>query len=98
MLALYVDFNARERLADDGQAVSIGLGKMNPSALLKKLTIGARVIVYDEEIRCLGILRHGKWLDGWVADLIPGTVVDLEKSEFERLQVETKRAALGLAE
>jgi hypothetical protein len=98
VLALYVDFNARERLPDGGQAVSIHIGRMNPLALENKLEIGSRVILYDEEICCLGVLRLGQWVEGWVADISPGTIKDLLPSEFERLRSETNRAALGLAE
>ncbi|MEA1677471.1 hypothetical protein [Nitrospirillum sp. BR 11163] len=97
MLALYVDYNARERLPDGGQAVAINLGRMNPDALEKKLERGSRVILYDEETRCEGVLRHGAWIEGWVAEIIPETVKDLPAGEFERLRTETKRAALGVA-
>ena len=97
MLALYVDYNARERLPDGGQAVSINIGRMNPRALEKKLEIGSRVILYDEETRCEGVLRHGKWIEGWVADIIPETVRDLPAGEFEHLRTATKRASLGVA-
>jgi hypothetical protein len=67
MLALYVDYNARERLPDGGQAVSIQVGRMNPETLATKLEAGCRVILYDEEMRCEGVLRQGKWTEGWVA-------------------------------
>jgi len=97
MLPLYVDYNARERLPDGGQAVAINLGRMNPDALEKKLERGSRVILYDEETRCEGVLRHGKWIEGWVAEIIPETVRDLPAGEFERLRTETKRAALRVA-
>jgi hypothetical protein len=97
MLALYVDFNARERLSDGGQAVSIGLGQMNPLALETKLEIGSRVVLYDEEICCQGALRPGKWIDGWVAEIIPGTIKDLVPGDFERLRSETNRAAVRLS-
>jgi hypothetical protein len=97
MLVLYVDYNSRERLPDGGQAVSINVGRMNPPALEKKLAIGSRVILYDEGTRCQGILRHGKWLVGWVADIIPGTLQDLRAGEFERLRIATKRAAIRVA-
>ena len=97
MLALYVDYNVRERLPAAGQAVAIKIGGMNPDALEKKLEHGSRVILYDEETRCEGVLRHGKWIEGWVAEIIPGTVRDLPTGEFERLRTETKRAALRVA-
>ena len=97
MLALYVDYNSRERLPDGGQAVSINIGRMNPPTLEKKLEPGSRVILYDEEVRCEGVLRQGKWVEGWVADIIPGTVKDLPSGEFERLRTATKRAALRVA-
>jgi hypothetical protein len=93
MLALYVDYNARERLPDGGQAVSINFGKMNPEALATKLASGSRVILYDEETRCEGVLRHGEWIKGWVADVIPGTVRDLPTGEFERLRAQ--RSVVG---
>jgi len=94
MLALYVDYNSRERLPDGGQAVSINIGRMNPPTLEQKLELRSRVILYDEETRCQGVLRRGNWIDGWVADIIPETVRNLLKGEFERLKTETKRAAL----
>src|ERR1700722_16531689 len=97
MLALYVDYNARERLPHGGQAVSINIGRMTPRALEKKLEPGSRVMLYDEETRCEGVLRHGKWIEGWVADIIPGTVRDLPTGEFNHLRAATKRAALRAA-
>lgn len=97
MLALYVDYNARERLPGGGQAVFINIGRMNPEALAGKLESGSRVTLYDEETRCEGVLRRGKWLEGWVADIIPETVRDLPTGEFERLRTATRRAALGIA-
>jgi hypothetical protein len=97
MLSLYVDYNARERLPDGGQAVAINIGRMNPDALARKLEHGSRVVLYDEETRCEGVLRHGKWIGGWVAEIIPGTVKDMPTGEFERLRTETKRAALRVA-
>lgn len=98
MLALYVDFNSRERLPGGGQAVAIGFGRMNPSQLEDRLTTGSCVLLYDEEIRCQGILRRGIWLDGWVADIIAGTIEDLLAGEFDRLRAATKRAAIGVVE
>jgi hypothetical protein len=97
MLALYVDYNSRERLPDGGQAVWINIDGANPRALEKELEVGSRVILYDEETRCEGVLRHGKWIEGWVADIIPGTVKDLLTGEFERLRTATRRAALRVA-
>ena len=97
MLALYVDFNARERLSDGGQAVSIKFGRMNPDTLEMKLQPGSRVILYDEETRCEGVLRHGKWIEGLVADIIPETITDLSRGEFERMRTATIRAALRIA-
>lgn len=96
MLAFYVDYNARERLPDCGQAVWIKIGGMNPEALAMKLEAGSRVILYDEDTRCEGVLRHGRWIEGWVADIIPGTVRDFPADEFEHLRIATKRAALGI--
>jgi hypothetical protein len=96
VLTLYVDYNERERLPDGGQAVAIKIGRMNPEALATKLELGSRVILYDEETRCEGVLRHGKWLEGWVADIIPGTVRDFPPDEFGRLKAATKRAALRI--
>ena len=98
MLALYVDFNSRERLPGGRQAVSIGLGRTNPAALEKKLRSGLRVLVYDEEIRCEGILRRGQWAEGWVTDLIPETITELEDGEFDRLLALTKRSGMHIAE
>ena len=97
MLAFYVDYNARERLPGGGQAVSIVLGKMNPVTLGARLAVGLRVILYDEDTRCMGVLRHGKYYD-WVADIIPETITDVSKAEFERLRVATRRAAIGEAQ
>jgi hypothetical protein len=97
MLALYVDYNSRERLPDGGQAVSINIGRTNPRALEKKLEPGSRVILYDEETRCEGVLQRAKRIEGWVADIIRGTVRDLSTGEFEQLRTATKRAALGVA-
>ena len=96
-LAFYVDYNARERLPDGGQAVLIRSDRMNPPALEQELKAGLRIVTYDEEIRCEGILRKGYCLDGWVADLIPETNLDLKKGEFERLRIMTKRQALRIA-
>jgi hypothetical protein len=96
MLALYVDYNARERSPDGRQAVAIQMGRVNPKVLSTKLEIGCRVLLYDEEMRCEGVLRQGKWSEGWVADIVPGTVVDLSTGEFERLRAATKRAALRI--
>lgn len=96
-LALYVDFNSRERLPDGGQAVSIPIGMINPASLGQRLQTGLPVTVYDEDIRCDGILRKGRWLDGWVADLVPGSNQRLSQGEFEELTASTKRSALGLA-
>ena len=96
MLSLYVDYNSRERFPDGGQAVSIRLGKMNPPALKEKLAVGKRVMLYAEDIRCEGILRRGKWLEGWVADIIPDTISRLSKGEFEKLRAETRRMAIRL--
>jgi hypothetical protein len=93
-LAFYVDFNHRERRPDGSQAVGISFGAINPSALSQKLQVGLPVIVYDEDIRCDGVLKKGEWLDGWVADLVPGTNKGLSEGEFEQLLVSTKRAAL----
>jgi hypothetical protein len=94
MLAFYVDYNARERLPGGGQAVSIALGKMNPAILGERLAVGVHVILYDEETKCMGVLRHGKYYD-WVADIIPETITDLSKADFDSLRVATKRAAIG---
>ena len=96
MLTLYVNYNERERLPGGGQAVAIIIGKMVPEALATKLESGSRVVLFDEETRCEGVLRHGKWLKGWVADLIPDTIRDLQIGEFERLTVAMKRAALRI--
>jgi hypothetical protein len=97
MLALCVDYNERERLPNGGQAVAIKFGRMNPAALEQKLEIGSRVILYDDDTRCEGVLRRGKWIDGWVADLLLGTIRNISAGEFERLRTATNRAALRIA-
>jgi hypothetical protein len=97
MLALYVDFNSRERLPGGGQAVSIRLGRTNPVTLDKRLRIGLQVVVYDEDIRCEGILRRGQWVEGWIADLIPETITKLDDGEFDRLLAITKRSGMHIA-
>jgi hypothetical protein len=77
-------------------AIGIRLGKMNPSVLEERLAIGRRVILYDEDIRCEGVLRHGKWLEGWVADIVPETINKLAKGEFAKLRAQTRRMAIEL--
>ncbi|MGA2057481.1 MAG: hypothetical protein ABSG88_19490 [Bradyrhizobium sp.] len=67
---------------------------MNPDAIEGKFQQGTRVILYDEELRCEGILRQGNWIEGWVADIIPETIRDIHRDEVERLKAATKRAAL----
>jgi hypothetical protein len=94
MDSLYVDFNSRERLPDGGQAVGIPLGSINPAESELRFKVGCRVILYDEEIRCEGILRHGNWLEGWVADIVPGTVERLQGDEYRKLRAETRRLAI----
>ena len=97
MLALYVDYNRREFLPNGSQAIEIVLGSiglMNPSVLEQKFEVGSRVILYDEGDRCLGVLRSGEWIDGWVAEIIPETVEEITADEFEELRAVTKRAAL----
>jgi len=97
MLALYVDFNSRERFPDGGQAVFINTGRANPPALEEKLAVGMRVILYDEETRCEGILRRVKWADKLVADIIPETISSLTESEYQELCAATRRAGFRLA-
>ena len=97
MLALYVDYNRRELLPNGGQAIEIVFGNialMNPPVLEQKLELGSRVILYDEGDRCLGVLRSGEWIEGWAAEIIPGTVEEITAEEFEELKAATKRAAL----
>lgn len=93
MLALRVDYNHREVLDDGSQAavVLFGVGG-NPSALERKMETGLRVILYDLDDRYEGVLRPGAD-HPWVADLIPETHSELTPGEFERLRVETLRAA-----
>jgi hypothetical protein len=98
MLALYVDFNARERLPNGGQATAIIFGKSNPAALEKKLEVGTRVLLYDDSTRCVGVLRRGKWIKGWVADLVEETIRELTDGEFEQLLAATKRASLRIVD
>lgn len=79
--------------ADGNQAAAIlfEIG-WNPPSIEKKLKLGLRVILYDHEERCEGLLRHGEIYD-WVADLIPGTWKELTPADFEQLSAETRRAA-----
>ena len=97
ILAIYVDFNNRERLPDGEQAVAIRIGRANPDALAEKLECGMKLILYDEDIRCDGVLRLGKCIDGWVADIVPASIRQIAPGEFERLRVQTKRAAMRVA-
>jgi len=95
MLAFYVDYNSRERFPDGRQAIHVAIGTINPPSLENKLTVGLRATLYDEEIKCVGILRRGKYYD-WVADIVPGTVRDLSRGEFNRLRSITRRSAFGI--
>lgn len=97
MLALYVDYNSRERLPGGSQAVFIKVGSMNPAVLAEKMTPGLRVILYDEDTCCQGVLRRDKSRGGWSAEIIPETIKDLSADEFKRLRSATKRAAIGIA-
>jgi len=86
LTAFYVDFNSREVLADGNQAVAIRVGRANPKTLGGGLRSGLRVVVYDEGDSWEGIVREGQQLDGWVADLVPGTNRTLSVSDFEELE------------
>ena len=97
MLALYVDYNRREFLPNGGQAIEIVFGNTglrNPPVLEQNLELGSPVILYVEGDKCLGILRSGEFIEGWVAEIIPGSVEEISANEFEELKAATRRAAL----
>jgi len=97
MLAIYVDFNSREVLdAEGNQAVHLRFDVANPPSDEEKMRAGLRVLVYDEGDSYVGIVGRGRWIDGWVADLIPGTNRELDSKEFARLQNLTRRSAIRL--
>ena len=68
----------------------------NPPSNEEKMRAGLRVLVYDEGDSYVGIVGRGRWIDGWVADLIPGTNRELDSKEFARLQNLTRRSAIRL--
>ena len=94
-IPFYVDFNARERRTGGRQSIALRFHVMNPSSLEERLGPGLMVIVYDEEIQCQGKVRWSSCMNEWVADLISGTVKDLEEGDFERLRASTNRAAIN---
>ena len=98
LLALYVDHNSRERLANGGQATFIPFGRANPVSLLDQMKIGLAVCLYDEDIRCVAVARKSWSGDEWVAEIVEGTVTQLRRGEFENLVAKTKRAALRVVD
>jgi hypothetical protein len=71
---------------------------MNPASLETRLEIGSLVTLYDEGTMCHAVLRLGRSLDGWVADIITGSVKDLIGDEFQGLRTQTLRAALKVVD
>ena len=97
-IPLYVDFNAREPCSRGRQSVALRFHCMNPPDLEDRLEPGLVVTVYDEEIQCRGTVRWSDWMEEWIADLISGTVEDLQPGDFESLRASTNRAAISKAD
>jgi len=83
MLKFYVDYNARELLREDVQTIVVGLDQMNSGIPEGQLEVGLKVMLYDEEMECEAILRHGTSYK-WVADIIPGTIRHLPEDQWDR--------------
>ena len=90
-MSISIAVNTFQMMAKQSQSYC---GLMNSSAHEQKLEKGPWLIVYDEQIRHLGALRRGKWFDGWVADIFPGTVKDSAAGEFEHLRALKMRTAM----
>lgn len=73
MLKLYVDFND----TDDINAVNLRLDATSDSHIsVPSLSIGQRILVYDEETQCEAIVCKGAHRP-WVAKLLRDTIQDI---------------------
>jgi hypothetical protein len=80
-IRLYVDFNSCE----NPRAIRLRFDIINKNIDRDLLHAGMRLIIYDEDIECEAILRHGVHVPTeWVAEIVESTIkpVRRDRSHF----------------
>jgi hypothetical protein len=87
MKRVYVDFNSRE----DGNPDTVLVRPLSALAATRgeapmDFVENELVILETEDIECFGRLRKISCDPGWVADILPGTTVDLPEAYWTRFR------------
>jgi hypothetical protein len=84
VLRLWVDFNTRENGDQDRILLRVGVDSPINKIDEFMLSVGQLVIIECADLECQAILRWSGEYNRWVADIVPGTCVDLPKESWAR--------------